>query len=165
MPCHTIGHFLFWYHHVTYRTPCHASGHLVIYRECYGFERAFFTFHSSFLLVSRLPRGREFNLKVSRASCWSSKHSLGPAIRINHNNPQKKYSGRFYFFYFILFFVFWNINTVLTEKHTISVTWNKTKITLQEARKRGKPEEASTGYHQEPHIISKLLIRFVLSRI
>ena len=26
----------FYYHHVTYRTPCHASGHLVIYRECYG---------------------------------------------------------------------------------------------------------------------------------
>ena len=34
-PCHTIGHFVFWYHH--------ASGHLVIYRECYGSERAFFT--------------------------------------------------------------------------------------------------------------------------
>ena len=42
-PCHTIGHFVFWYHHVTYRTPCYTSGHLVIYRECYGFERAFFT--------------------------------------------------------------------------------------------------------------------------
>ena len=34
---------LFYYHHVTYRTTCHTSGHLVIYRECYGFERAFFT--------------------------------------------------------------------------------------------------------------------------
>ena len=34
---------LFCYHHVTYRTTCHTSGHLVIYRECYGFERAFFT--------------------------------------------------------------------------------------------------------------------------
>ena len=33
----------FYYHHVTYRTPCHASGHLVIYLERYGFERAFFT--------------------------------------------------------------------------------------------------------------------------
>ena len=33
----------FYYHHVTYRTPCHVSGHLVIYRECYGFGRAFFT--------------------------------------------------------------------------------------------------------------------------
>ena len=33
----------FWCHHVMYRTTCHASGHLVIYRECYGFERAFFT--------------------------------------------------------------------------------------------------------------------------
>ena len=36
---------------------------------------------------------------------------------------------------------------------------------LQEVRKRGKPEEASTTYHREPHIISELLIRFFLSRI
>ena len=28
---------------VTYGTLCHSSGHLVIYRECYGFQRAFFT--------------------------------------------------------------------------------------------------------------------------
>ena len=55
-----IGHFVFWSHHVTYRAPCHASGHLVIYRECYRLQRAFFTlrrffnFHF-FLLVSRLP--------------------------------------------------------------------------------------------------------------
>ena len=93
-PCHAIGHFVFYYHHVTYRTPCHASGHLVIYRECSGFERAFstlrrfFTLHS-FLLVSRPPWGRQFNLKVSRASCWSSKHSPGPTICLNHNNLQK----------------------------------------------------------------------------
>ena len=43
---------------VTYRTLCHASGHLVIYRECYGFERAFFTprrFLLYFLLFSRIP--------------------------------------------------------------------------------------------------------------
>ena len=42
---------------------------------------------------------------------------------------------------------------------------NKTKITLQEVRKRGKLEEASTAYHQEPHTISKLLIQFALNRI
>ena len=36
---------------------------------------------------------------------------------------------------------------------------------LQEVRKRGKLEEASTAYHPEPHITSKLLIRFALSRI
>ena len=106
MPCHTIGHFVFWYHHDTYRTPCHASGHLVIYHECYGFERAFFTFHVSLLQVSRLPWGRQFNLKVSRASCRSSKHRLGRAFRMNHNNPQKKYSGRFYLFLFYFIFRF-----------------------------------------------------------
>ena len=38
-------------------------------------------------------------------------------------------------------------------------------MTLQEVRKRGKLEEASTAYHREPHIISNLLIRFVLSQI
>ena len=36
---------------VTYRTPCHASGHLVIYRDCYGFERAFFTLMCLYLVL------------------------------------------------------------------------------------------------------------------
>ena len=52
------------------------------------YSQAFFTLHS-FLLVLRPPCGRKFNLKVSSASCWSSKHSPGPAICLNHNNPQK----------------------------------------------------------------------------
>ena len=56
--------------------------------ESVFYSRAFFTLHS-FLLVSRHPWGRQFNLKVSRPSCWSSKHSPGPAICLNHNNPQK----------------------------------------------------------------------------
>ena len=42
MLCHLVTLF-FRCHHVTYRTSCHASGHLMIYRECYGFERAYFT--------------------------------------------------------------------------------------------------------------------------
>ena len=46
-----------------------------------------------FLLVLR---SRQFNLKVSRTSCWSSKHSPGPTIHLNHNNPQNRYGGRFY---------------------------------------------------------------------
>ena len=63
----------------TYRTPCHARGHLVIYCKCYRFERAFFTqaFFTlqSFLLILSLPYSWQFNLKVSRASCQSSKHN------------------------------------------------------------------------------------------
>ena len=56
-PCQDIGHFAFWCHHVTFRTPCHASGQLVIYRERYGFERAFFNLRRffTFLLILRLP--------------------------------------------------------------------------------------------------------------
>ena len=87
MSCHAIGHFVFWCHHVTYSRSCHTSGHLMIYRESF-FTQAFFTLHS-FLLVLRLSWGRQFNLKVSRASCRSWKHSPGPAIRLNHNNPLK----------------------------------------------------------------------------
>ena len=37
--------------------------------------RAFFTLHS-FLLLSRPLWGQQFILKGSRASCWSSKHSI-----------------------------------------------------------------------------------------
>ena len=40
-------------------------------------------------LLSRSPWGRQFNLKVSRASYWPSKYSPGPIICLNHNNPQK----------------------------------------------------------------------------
>ena len=50
---------------VTYRTLCHASGDLVIYHECYGFERAFFT------LKRLLP---------CTPSCFF-KASLGPAVQ------------------------------------------------------------------------------------
>ena len=42
---------------------------------------------------------------------------------------------------------------------------NKTKITLQEPKEHSELEEVTTAYLREPHIISKLLIRFVLSRI
>ena len=76
---------------LTYRRVFHASGHLVIYRLCYRFEKAFFTLRrflpscpSCFL---GLPWGRLFNLKASRASCWSLKHSHGfawiPTIHIS----------------------------------------------------------------------------------
>ena len=85
---------------ITYGTPCHARGHRhcppTLYRECYGFERAFFysqaffTLHS-FLLLSRPPWDRQFTLKGSRASCWSSKHSPGPTIVLNYSNPQEVY--------------------------------------------------------------------------
>ena len=81
---------------VTYGKSCRASGHLVIYRECYGFQRTFFTLRRFFTLhsftpscFSRLPWGRQFNLKVRRVSCRSSKHSPGPTICLNHKNPQK----------------------------------------------------------------------------
>ena len=89
-PCGTSGHLGFIVTHVTcmalqhtvlirystsvtYRTLCQASGHLVIYHECYGFERAFFTlrfFYLEFLLAfSRILWDQQFNLKVSRVSC------------------------------------------------------------------------------------------------
>ena len=91
---------------VTYRTLCHAIGHQLLptqpcYRECYGFERAFFTLrhflsYTPSCFFQGFPGNRQFNLKVSKASCWSSKHSPGPAISLNHSNPQKFYTGRFY---------------------------------------------------------------------
>ena len=59
------------------------------------YSQVFFILHF-FLLVLRPPRGWQFNLKASRVSCWSSKHSPCPTIHLNHNNPQKGYSGRFY---------------------------------------------------------------------
>ena len=39
--CHTV--VIRYSASVTYKTQCHANGQLVIYRECYGFERVLFT--------------------------------------------------------------------------------------------------------------------------
>ena len=86
---------------LTGRQPCHASGHLVIYCECYGFERVFFTLrcllpYTPSCWFQGFPGRRQCNLKVSRFSCWSSKYSPGPTICLNHNNPQKRFSSWFY---------------------------------------------------------------------
>ena len=81
--------------HVTYRTLYHASGDLLIYCECYRFERVFLlsgVFHLALLSAfSRISQGWKFNLKVSRTSCWSSKHSRSPTICLNHDNPHNIY--------------------------------------------------------------------------
>ena len=88
-PCHAIGHFVFYYHHYHLQDsmPCQwLSSHLLqLLRvwESVFYPQAFLTF----LLVSRPPWDRQFNLKVSRVLCWSSKHSPGPAICLNHNYP------------------------------------------------------------------------------
>ena len=55
---------------VSYRTLCNASGHLVIYRECYGFERSFFTLKHFFtlhffLLFQDFPRAGSSTSKLT----------------------------------------------------------------------------------------------------
>ena len=96
-PYHAIVHFVFWCHDATYRTPCHSSGHLVIYRECYVFERTFlysqaiFTLHS-LLLFPRLP----WEPAVQPQSIVPTPYRRGSTICLNHCNPQQKYAGRFY---------------------------------------------------------------------
>ena len=77
--------------------------------------------------------------------------NLGPKF-VPTENRKRPYMDIIVLFY--LFFIFWNINTVLIQRYTISVTWNKTKIILQEARKCGKFEEASMAYHREPQKLS-----------
>ena len=91
----------FWCHLSTYRTPCHASGHLVIYQECYGFERMIFTLrrflpYTPSCCFQGFPGRGQFSLRVSRASCLSSKHNTSLTSRLNHSNPQKRYDGGFY---------------------------------------------------------------------
>ena len=50
-----------------------------------------FFYLTLFPAFSRLPWVRQFKHKVSRDSCWSSKHSPGPTFCFNHSNPQKSY--------------------------------------------------------------------------
>ena len=42
-----------------------------------------------------LPGSRQFFLEVFRASCWSSKNKLVPAVCLIHSNPQLWYSEEF----------------------------------------------------------------------
>ena len=71
----------------TYFSPTLLPWELRIWESAF-YSRMFFYLGllSAFL---RLPWDRQFDLKVSRASCWSSKHTTGPAICLNHSNPQK----------------------------------------------------------------------------
>ena len=53
---------------------------LRIWESIFYFQ-AFFTLHS-FLLILRISWSQQFNIKVSRASCWSLKLSPGPTIAL-----------------------------------------------------------------------------------
>ena len=70
---------------------------LCCYRECYRFNRAFFTFRRfwtclwHYLFMSSLPWIRQFSLEVWRASDWGLKHRLGPSICLNHIVLGKSY--------------------------------------------------------------------------
>ena len=86
MPCHTIIH---------QTLPTHPLLWVLKSWESVFYSQVFFTLHS-LLLFSRRPWGQQFNLKVSRASYWSSKHSPALTICLNHSNPRKRYTGRFY---------------------------------------------------------------------
>ena len=81
---------------ITYGTWYHASGHMMMYRECYGFERAVFTLRrflpctpSCYLKASL---GLVVQSQISRASCWSSKHSPGLTICSIYSTPQKSFT-------------------------------------------------------------------------
>ena len=79
-----------------------------IYRECYGFEWAFFT-HRCFYLTL-LPNifgttcfyhgflgSQQLFLEICRASYWSSKHRLGPSVCLIYSNPQSFIHLKFVF--------------------------------------------------------------------
>ena len=91
---------------VTYGMPCHSRGHWHVQpnpvtTSAMDLRERFFTLECflpctpscSFQSFLGSP---QFNFKVSRASCWSSKHSPGLTICLNHSNPQKVYTGMFY---------------------------------------------------------------------
>ena len=88
---------------MTYGTLCHAIGHQPLLthpimasamdlRESFLLSGVFY-FKLLPAFFSGFPGRDQFNLKVCRASCWSSKHSPGPTICLNHSNPQKFYTG------------------------------------------------------------------------
>ena len=83
MPCHWSLCFLVSPCYLQDAMPCLWSSsdlpRVLRIWESIFYCQAFLSLHS-FLLVLRLSWGWLFNLKVSRASCWSLKHSPGPTI-------------------------------------------------------------------------------------
>ena len=88
MLCYTIGHQLLPTQPY-YCTCCRSE------RECFLLSGIFFPCTPS-CCFQGFPRRWQFNVQISRALCWSSKHSLDSTICLNHSNPQKIYTGRFY---------------------------------------------------------------------
>ena len=79
----------------TYGTPCHAIGHQLFPTQPFAANAT--DLRERFLLLAPIPAfsrrswGRQFNLKVSRASCCGSKHSPGPTICLNHIALRKRF--------------------------------------------------------------------------
>ena len=60
-PFRAPGYFDFYYHHVTYRTPCHASGHIVIFTaSATDFRERFLL--SGVFYITLLPAGFKASL-------------------------------------------------------------------------------------------------------
>ena len=80
---------------VTYGTSCRANGHLMMYRGCYRFDRAFFTRRSFLFCTPSLFRktslGPPVQFQVSKTSCGSSKNSPIPTIYLIHSTPKKSF--------------------------------------------------------------------------
>ena len=83
-----------------------------IFRECYGFEEAFFTHRRFYLTLlpdifgtscfdQCFPRNRQLFLNICRAWYESSKHRPGSPVCLIHSNPQ---------FFIHLNFVFMHVN-------------------------------------------------------
>ena len=84
---------------VTYLMPCYAIGHQLLSTQPFAtnamnlkvrFLISGIFYLALFTAFSSLPWGQQFNLTVSRASCWSSKHSPNPTIK------KRFIWGRFY---------------------------------------------------------------------
>ena len=102
-PCFLVLPMLLVWHYATQWSSGTASvlltGHYIMPLVTWWFTTSATDLREHFLLsdifylallpaFSRFPWGQQFNLKVSQASCWSSKHSPGMTICLNHSNPQ-----------------------------------------------------------------------------
>ena len=108
-----------------------------IYRECYGFEWAFFTHRRflpytpsrhfwyipnilaqpAFIKVSLTP-GSYF-LESCRASHWSSKHRPGPSVCLIHSNPQSFIHLKFVFIHVNIAKVLLVVKTLIRSAATL----------------------------------------------
>ena len=80
-----------------------------------------------------LPGSRQFFLEVWRASCWSSKHRLGPSVCLIHSNPQSFIHLKFGFIHVSIAKVLLVVKTLIKKYYFFDSVLDRIRLSSRSA--------------------------------